>query len=127
MGKTKSLTLTEVIYIIYGSSIGVLLRLYIIRKFKKFLGFNINSIALINIVSSFIVGFLIALDIKNKDLLLLFFTGFLGCFSTFSSYVYTLFVLVKERKYIDFLAHYLLVIVFSFLFFMLGYYLIELN
>ena len=127
MDKALSLTSSEVIYIISGSSIGVLLRLYIIHKFKKFLGFNINSIALVNIISSFIVGFLIALDIKNKNLLLLSFTGFLGCFSTFSSYVYHLFVLVKERKYIDFLAHYLLVIVFSFLFFMLGYYLIELN
>ena len=110
MDKALSLTSSEVIYIISGSSIGVLLRLYIIHKFKKFLGFNINSIALVNIISSFIVGFLIALDIKNKNLLLLSFTGFLGCFSTFSSFVYQLFTFFQKRQLILLMLYYIKIV-----------------
>ena len=73
----------------------------------------------------FFLVILVALNFMNNDKLLLFYTGFLGCFSTFSSFIYQLFDLFKKRKFLRLFFHYVEVIFFSFLFFYLGYFLIQ--
>ena len=87
------------------------------------IGFNIENISIVNFIASFFLGILVALDFINNNKLLLFYTGFLGCFSTFSSFIYQLFVLFQERQFMRLFLHYYEVIIFSFISFYLGYYL----
>ena len=87
------------------------------------IGFNIENTSIVNFIASFFLGILVALDFVNNNKLLLFYTGFLGCFSTFSSFIYQLFVLFKERKFMRLFFHYYEVIILSFISFYLGYYL----
>ena len=108
-----------------GSTIGLILRMLVKYKVKIKTGFFINSTSLVNILASLFLGILVALNPINQKLLLLFYVGFLGCFSTFSSFIYDLFVLLQSKQFVSLFFHYIEVIVLSFLFFYLGYYLIQ--
>jgi len=111
--------------ILIGSTFGLILRIFIQNNFKKRIGFDIHNTSIVNFLSSFFLGILVALNFTNNEILLLFYTGFLGCFSTFSSFIYQLFILFKKRKYERLFFHYIEVIVFSFLFFYFGYFIIQ--
>ena len=102
------------------------MRMLIQNNFKKSIGFDIQNISIVNFLSSFFLGILVAFNFKNNESLLLFYMGFLGCFSTFSSFIYQLFILFKKRKFLRLFFHYIEVIVISFLFFYLGYSLVKL-
>ena len=99
--------------------------MFIQNNLKINIGFNIQNTSIVNFIASFFLGILVALNLTNKNLLLLFYTGFLGCFSTFSSFVYQLFVLLQKRKFVRLFFHYLEVIMLSFICFYLGYYLMQ--
>ena len=99
--------------------------MFLQNNFKKNVGFNIQNTSVVNFISSFVLGILVALDFSNKNLLLLFYLGFLGCFSTFSSFIYQLFNLFMEGKFQRLFFHYIEVVLFSFLFFYLGYFIIQ--
>jgi CrcB protein len=103
-----------------------MMRIYIQRNFKKKAGFDIQNISIINFIASFFLGILVALNFINNEIMLLFYTGFLGSFSTFSSFIYQLFILFRKRKFLRLFFHYIEVLVFSFLFFYFGYLLIQL-
>ena len=118
--------LNSLVIILIGSSFGLLLRLFIQNNFKKNIGFDIQNNTIVNFISSFFLGILVAFNFMNNDILLLFYTGFLGCFSTFSSFIYQLFILLEKRKFLRLFFHYLEVILFSFLLFYLGFSLIQL-
>ena len=111
--------------ILLGSTFGLIFRIFIQNNFKKRIGFDIQNTSIVNFLSSFFLGILIALNFMNNEILVLFYGGFLGCFSTFSSFILQLFLLLKKRKFLRFLLHYLEVIFLSFLFLNLGYYLIQ--
>ena len=111
--------------ILLGSTFGLILRLLIQKNLKINLGFDIQNISIVNFIASFFLGILIALNFTNNYILLLFYTGFLGSFSTFSSFVYQLFVLFQKRQYLRLFFHYIEVIIISFICFYLGYYLIQ--
>ena len=111
--------------ILLGSAFGLILRIFIKNNFKKNIGFNIQNTSIVNFLSSFLLGILVALNFINNEILVLFYSGFLGCFSTFSSFIYQLFDLFKKRKFQRLFFHYIEVIIFSFLFFYLGYFLIQ--
>jgi len=111
--------------ILLGSTFGLILRILIQNNFKKSIGFDIQNISIVNFLSSFFLGILVALDFVNNEILVLFYGGFLGCFSTFSSFIYQLFHLFKKRKFLRLFFHYIEVIIFSFLFFYLGYFFIK--
>ena len=112
-------------YVLLGSTIGLSLRMLVKYKLQIKTGFYINNTSLVNILASLFLGILVALNPINQKLLLLFYVGFLGCFSTFSSFIYDLFVLLQSKQFIRFFFHYIEVILLSFLFFYLGYYLIK--
>ncbi|MDA9700899.1 CrcB family protein [Prochlorococcus sp. AH-736-L23] len=116
---------SSITIILLGSTFGLILRILIQNNFKKSIGFDIESISIVNFLSSFLLGILVALNFTNNEILVLFYGGFLGCFSTFSSFVYKLFDLFKKRKFLKLFLHYNMVIIFSFLFFYLGYFLIQ--
>ena len=102
-----------------------MLRIFIQNNLKINIGFNIQNTSLINLISSFILGILVALNFTNYKILFLFYIGFLGSFSTFSSFVFQLFVLLQKRKFICLFFHYIEVILLSFLCFYLGFYLMQ--
>ena len=113
----------SILNLFLGSTIGLILRLYVEKKLKIKTGFYINNISFINISASLFLGVLLALDITNQALFFLFYVGFLGCFSTFSSFIYQLFILIQRRKFILFAMHYIEVLVFSLLSFYMGFFL----
>ena len=108
-----------------GSTIGLVLRMFVKYKFRIKKEFYINNTSLVNILASLFLGILVALNPINHNLFLLFYVGFLGSFSTFSSFIYDLFVLFQSKQFVRLFFHYIEVIVLSFLFFYLGYYLIK--
>ena len=108
----------------FGSTFGLILRILVQNNLKINVGFNIQNTSIVNFIASFFLGILVALNFNNNKLLL-FYTSFLGCFSTFSSFIYQLFVLLQKRKYMRLFFHYIEVIIISFLCFYLGYYLIR--
>jgi len=101
------------------------MRIFIQDNFKKSIFFDIRNTSIVNFLSSFFLGILVALNFLNNEILVLFYGGFLGCFSTFSSFIYQLFDLFKKRKFLRLFFHYIEVIIFSFLFFYLGFMLFQ--
>ena len=111
--------------ILLGSTLGLILRIIIQNNLKINLGFDIQNISVVNFIGSFFLGILVALNFSNNNLLMLFYAGFLGSFSTFSSFIFGLFILFQKKKYIRLFLHYMEVIVLSFLCFYSGYYLMR--
>ena len=116
---------TSIIIVLFGSTFGLLLRMFIQNNLKINIGFNIQNTSIVNFMSSFFLGILVALNFTNNKLLLLFNIGFLGCFSTFSSFIYQLFVLLQKKKFLRLFFHYLEVIIISFVCFYIGYFLMQ--
>ena len=117
--------LYTVIYILVGSTFGLVLRLFINYNFEKNTIFYFNKSLVVNVLSSLFLGIFVALSLANKNLLALFYVGFLGCFSTFSSFIYQLFILIQKRKYLSLILYYFEVLLLSFLFFCVGYFIIS--
>ena len=116
---------TSIGVILLSSTFGLILRIFIQNNFKKNIGFNIQNTSIVNFTASFFLGVLVALNFINNDLLMLFYIGFLGCFSTFSSFIYQLFILFQKGKFMRLFFHYLEVILLSFVCFYLGYCLMQ--
>ncbi len=114
------MNLEALIYILVGSFLGLILRLYIRNHYRQKISNKIDSSSIVNILASFFLGILLAIEPKNINLFLLFYVGFLGCLSTFSSFIYQLFNLIKDGRYLSSLVYYIKVITLSFLFFCLG-------
>ena len=117
--------LNSIFIILTGSTFGVILRIFIQNNFRKNIGFDIQNTSIVNFIASFFLGILVALNFVNNEILFLFYSGFLGCFSTFSSFINQLFILFQKGKFILLFFHYIEVIIFSFLCFYLGYYLTQ--
>ena len=118
------MNLSSISIILIASTLGLILRIFVQNNFKKSIGFNIQNTSIVNFLSSFLLGILVALNFINNEILVVFYSGFLGCFSTFSSFIYQLFILFKKREFIKLFFHYFEVIILSFICFYLGYYLI---
>ncbi len=116
---------SSIVILLFGSTFGLILRIYIQNNFKKSIGFDIQNTSIVNFLSSFFLGILVAINFINNEILALFYSGFLGCFSTFSSFIYQLFNLFKKRNFLRLFFHYIEVIILSFLFFYLGYFVIQ--
>ena len=119
------MNINSFVFLFIGSAFGLILRIFIENNFKIKIGFSLNNTSLVNLLASLLLGVLLAFNQTNKDLLLLFYIGFLGCFSTFSSFIYQLFYLLQTRQFVRLFLHYFEVIILSILFFYLGYYLVK--
>ena len=116
--------LDGVIYILAGSTFGLILRMFINYISGRQKVFSSNNILIVNVLASLFMGIVVGLNITNKNLILFFLVGFLGCLSTFSSFIYQLFNLIQKRKYVRLLLYYVEVLSLSFIFFCLGYFII---
>ncbi len=116
---------SSIVILLLGSTFGLILRISIQNNFKKSIGIDIQNTSIVNFLSSFFLGILVAINFINNEILVLFYSGFLGCFSTFSSFINQLFNLFKKRKFLRLFFHYIEVIILSFLFFYLGYFVIQ--
>ena len=114
--------LDSVIHILAGSTLGLIVRMFIKYISGREKIFTSNTILIVNVLASLFLGIFVSLNITNKNLILFFYVGFLGCLSTFSSFIYQLFHLIQERKYFKLLLYYTEVFVLSFSFFCLGYF-----
>ena len=112
----------SVIHILAGSTLGLVVRIFIKYIFGKEKIFTSNTILIVNVLASLFLGIFVSFNITNKNLILFFYVGFLGCLSTFSSFIYQLFLLIQKRKYFKLLLYYTEVFVLSFSFFCLGYF-----
>ena len=119
--------LDGIIYILIGSTFGLIVRMFIKYISGRDKVFSSNSILIVNVLASLFLGIFVGLNITNKNLILFFYVGFLGCLSTFSSFIYQLFNLIQERKYLKLLLYYIIVLVLSSLFFCLGYFITLIN
>ena len=115
--------INSIIILLFGSTFGLISRIFIQNNLKINIGFNIQNTSIVNFTASFFLGILVALNFFNNNVFLFFYTGFLGCFSTFSSFIYQLFVLLNKRKFKLLFFHYLEIIILSFICFYFGYYL----
>jgi len=122
LDKNVVLDLTAVCYILAGSTLGVILRIFVRKNFRKKLGFNINHIAIVNILAALFLGVFLALNLSNKYMIFLFYVGFLGCLSTFSSFIYELFRLIQSKQYKRLLFHYIELLLISFFSFWVGFF-----
>ena len=123
--RQKILDITSIFIVLFGSTFGLIFRMFIQNNLKINVGFNIQNTSIVNLISSFILGILVSLNFLNNNILLLFYIGFLGCFSTFSSFIYQLLVLFQKRKFMRLFFHYIEVIILSFISFYIGYYLMH--
>ena len=114
--------LDSVIHILVGSTLGLIIRMFIQYISGREKVFSFNNILIVNLLATLFLGIFVGLNITNKNLVLFFSVGFLGSLSTFSSFIYQLFNLIKARKFLSLLLYYAEVLVLSFLFFCLGYY-----
>ena len=115
----------SIICLILGGSLGVLLRLYILKKINFQIGLSIDNIAIINIISAFLTGIFISFNYNNKLFYMFFSIGFLGCFSSFSSFIYKLFSLIEAQRYVHFIKYYIENIIYTIILFSIGYYFIK--
>ena len=111
--------------ILLGSTLGLILRIFIQNNLKINIGFDIQNTSIVNFIASFFLGIFVALNFTNNSTLLFFNIGFLGCFSTFSSFIYQLFILFQKKEFLRLFLHYIEAVFFSFLLFYLGYFLIN--
>ena len=114
--------LDGVIHIFVGSTLGLIVRIFLKHISGRDKVFSSNNILIVNVLASLSLGIFVGLNITNKNLILFFYVGFLGCLSTFSSFIYQLFNLIQERKYFILLLYYAEVLLLSFLFFSFGYF-----
>ena len=119
------MNITSISLVLFGSTLGLILRIFIQNNLKINIGFNIQNTSIVNFIASFFLGILVALNFINNKTLFLFYSGFLGCFSTFSSFIYQLFVLFQKRRFALLFFHYFEVIILSCICFYLGYFFIQ--
>ena len=87
--------MSEISIILLGSTLGLILRIFIQNNLKINIGFDIQNTSIVNFLASLILGIFVASDIINNEILMLFYISFLGCLSTFSSFIFQLFILLK--------------------------------
>ena len=92
-----------------GGALGAALRYLLANIIKSFFISSIYGTVSVNIIGSFLIGYLISSDIKNNlsENFINFFLiiGLLGSFTTFSAFSYEVLDLINSKKYVTSLAY----------------------
>ncbi len=87
-----------------GGALGAVLRYFLTHIYKTFFLSSIYGTISVNIIGSFLIGYLITSDIGNNlsENFIKFFLiiGLLGSFTTFSAFSYEVVDLINSKKYI---------------------------
>lgn len=112
----------KIILLGIGAAIGASLRSYVSTRQKlQSLRFPIGTL-IINSIGSFLMGAVITFLNTGGILYLIIITGFLGGFTTYSSFTLDQLKLYEQRRYKAFIAYSLLMFTVPFLAFLLGFY-----
>ena len=117
--------LRDFILVFFGAGLGGVLRLSIssLSALQIFSVFPLNTLV-INILGSFLMGICLRsfeVNLISKDIRLLFATGILGGFTTFSTFTAESFILASQGYIIQFSVYILTSTLLGILFFWLGY------
>ena len=94
--------------IISGAIPGALLRMQVSKKLALYTQSKLIGLVILNTVATFLLGFFLAIQPKldltssNQGLYLLLCVGFLGSFSTFSSFIFELYSFFRHHRLVDF-------------------------
>ena len=92
-----------------GGALGAVLRYLLANIIKTFIIASIYGTISVNIIGSFLIGYLISSDIKNNlsENFINYFLiiGLLGSFTTFSAFSYEVLDLINSKKYAISLAY----------------------
>ena len=87
-----------------GGALGAVLRYFLTNISKSLFAYSIFGTFSVNILGSFLIGYLITSDFSNNlsDNFIKFFLiiGLLGSFTTFSAFSYEVVDLINSKKYI---------------------------
>ncbi|MHC0552145.1 fluoride efflux transporter FluC [Salinicoccus sp. CNSTN-B1] len=112
----------KIIFLGVGAALGASLRSYISTRPKlKSLAFPLGTL-IINSVGSFLMGLVIMFLSTGGTLYLIMVTGFLGGFTTYSSFTLDQLKLYEQSRYKAFIAYSLLMFTVPFLALLLGLY-----
>jgi CrcB protein len=103
----------------FGSITRYKLGMFVIQKSKANMGFPLGTF-IINISGAFLLGIINGLNIDG-NMYLLVADGFLGAYTTFSTFMYESFSLVKDNKILNATIYVLFSLMLGFLGFILGY------
>ncbi len=89
----------DIVLVSLGAIPGALLRIYLVKTYSNFLPRKYLLIMFINILASFGVGIISAINISG--LMLFFGVGFLGSFSTFSTFIMDVFDGLIKKRFVE--------------------------
>ena len=119
--------LLQYIIVGIGGFLGAISRFFISTRIQKFSNsfFPFGTLA-VNMLGCLLIGFLFGiidkLGIGCKELLI---SGFLGAFTTFSTFGYETFVLIRDKKIVQAFANILMQVVIGILAVWLGYSIVD--
>ncbi|CEE01771.1 MULTISPECIES: fluoride efflux transporter FluC [Bacillaceae] len=109
----------EVLLIAIGGFFGAISRYYISEKWNRKFGFLPYGTLFVNLFGSFLLGLIIGFD-TNQYIYSLLGIGFLGAFTTFSTFIVELIGLQEANKTKGMIVYLIISIIFGFVFALVG-------
>ena len=97
----------SILFISSGAILGANFRMELIRHLESRLSKKFPSFIVINLIATFLIGYLVAFEkqnlsyLKTNNYILFFNIGLLGSFSTFSAFILEVFEKIKRGNYYD--------------------------
>lgn len=114
------------VYLIVGGSLGTIARYLIANQTCRFIVYPFYGTIIVNLVGCFLIGFISFVLDKNfpaqTEWRLLLIVGFLGAFTTFSTFIFDSAVLMDQTKVLAGFLNVFISVVGGFLLFILGVY-----
>ena len=103
-----------------GGFFGAIARYFLNQYFSRYKLFPVGTF-LVNTTGSFFVGLLLGIDWISDSTRVLVGTGFLGAYTTFSTFNFELFMLKRNRRQFQFILYFVSSYFFGILLAFLGY------